>query len=179
MGQFSIHEWQRKMAKQQLEEAKLKELEEGFGDQVGAALKGAGQGISSVLSTVIGAVIIAGVLVLKGAAALATGALAVAGFGAYGIMKALDQFVLVPKVNATLKRLSQDPEVMAIAKKPTASGLRRVAAEKLTASERVMVGNFIKSHITRRQLGVGAGGRKLKSGPGLGKLDQTPLGDFI
>jgi hypothetical protein len=157
----------------------LREIEEGFGDQVGAAASGIGKGISSVLSTVMGAVIIAGVLILKGAAALATGALAVAGFGAYGIMKALDQFVLVPKVNATLERLSQDPEVMAIAKKPTASGLRKVAAEKLTASERIMVGNFIKSNITRRQLGVGAGGRKLKSGPGLKGLDQTPLGDFI
>ena len=161
------------------EQIKQSELEEGLGDQVGAAASGIGKGISSVLSTVIGAVIIAGVLILKGAATLATGALAVAGFGAYGIMKALDRFILVPKVNATLERLSQDEEVMAIAKKPTASGLRKVAAEKLTASERIMVGNFIKSHITRRQLGVGAGGRKLKSGPGLKDLDQTPLGDFI
>ena len=157
----------------------LNEIEEGFGDQVGAAFKGVGQGISAVLGTVMGAVVIAGVLILRGAAALATGALAVAGMGAYGLTKALDKFVLVPKVNATLERLSQDPEVMAIAKKPTASGLRKVAAEKLTASERIMVGNFIKSNITRRQLGVGAGGRKLKSGPGLKDLDQTPLGDFI
>ena len=161
------------------EQIMLNEIEEGLGDQVGAAFKGVGQGVSSVLGTVLGAVVVAGVLILQGAAALATGALAVAGFGAYGIMKTLDKFVLVPKVNATLKRLSQDPEVMAIAKKPTASGLRKVAAEKLTASERIMIGNFIKSTITRRQLGVGAGGRKLKSGPGLGKLDQTPLGDFI
>ena len=161
------------------EQIKQSELEEGFGDQVGAAASGIGKGISSVLSTIIGAVIIAGVLVIKGATALATGVFALAGIGAYGLTKALDKFVLVPKVNATLERLSQDPEVMAIAKKPTASGLRKVAAEKLTASERIMIGNFIKSTITRRQLGVGAGGRKLKSGPGLKDLDQTPLGDFI
>ena len=161
------------------EQLMLNEIEEGFGDQVGAAFKGVGQGISAVLGTALGAIVVAGVLVLRGATALATGALAVAGFGAYQLTKALDKFVLVPKVNATLERLSQDPEVMAIAKKPTASGLRKVAAEKLTASERIMVGNFIKSNITRRQLGVGAGGRKLKSGPGLKDLDQTPLGDFI
>ena len=160
------------------EQIMLNEIEEGLGDQVGAAFKGVGQGISSVLGTVIGAVIVAGVLILRGAATLATGALAVAGFGAYGIMKALDRFVLVPKVNATLERLSQDEEVMAIAKKPTASGLRKVAVEKLTASERIMVGNFIKENVTRSMLGVSRG-RKTKRGPGLGKLDQTPLGDFI
>ena len=161
------------------EQIMLNEIEEGFGDQVGAVFKGAGQGISAVLGTALGAVVVAGVLVLRGATALATGALAVAGFGAYQLVKALDKFVLVPKVNATLKRLSQDEEVMAIAKKPTASGLRKIAAEKLRADERLLIGNFIKSHITRRQLGVGAGGRKLKSGPGLKDLDQTPLGDFI
>ena len=160
------------------EQIMLNEIEEGLGDQVGAAFKGVGQGVSSVLGTVLGAVVVAGVLILQGAAALATGALAVAGFGAYGIMKALDQFVLVPKVNATLKRLSQDEEVMAIAKRPTASGLRKVAVEKLTASERIMVGNFIKENVTRSMLGVSRG-RKTKRGPGLGKLDQTPLGDFI
>ena len=67
---------------------------------------------------------------------------------------------------------------MAIAKKPTASGLRKVAVEKLTASERIMVGNFIKENVTRSMLGVSRG-RKTRRGPGLGKLDQTPLGDFI
>lgn len=160
-------------------------LEEGLGDQIGAALKGAGQGISSVLGTVIGAVVIAGVLVLRGAAALATGVLAVAGIGAFGLLKAVNKFILIPKVNATLRRLSEDEEVMAIAMKPTASGLRKVAGEKLTASERIMVGNFIKDNITRDMLGVSRryrGGKtvgvKSKKGPGLKPGDETPLSPF-
>lgn len=154
------------------------EIGEGLGDQIGAALKGAGQGASAILSTLLGAVVVAGILVINGVTAAAMGIFTVAGFGTYGLLKALQQFVLVPKVNATLKRLSKDEEVMAIAKKPTARGLRKVAAEKLRADEKLLVGNFIKDNITRGMLGVSRG-RKTKKGPGLGKNDTTPFGDFI
>ena len=129
------------------------------------------------------AIVIVGILIIRGATALATGVLAIVGLGAYGLMGAINKFVLIPKVNATLRRLSEDEEVMAIAMKPTASGLRKIAAEKLTTSERVMVGRFIKDNITRDMLGVSRryrGGKtvgvKSKKGPGLKPGDETPLG---
>lgn len=174
-----------KIVGQSAKKGSPEDLGEGFGDQVGAALKGAGQGVASVLDVVLGAVVIVGILILKGAAALASGVLTIAGLGAYGLMGAIDKFILVPKVNATLRRLSEDEEVMAIAMKPTASGLRKVASEKLTTSERIMVGNFIKSNITRDMLGVSRryrGGKtvgvKSKKGPGLKPGDETPLSPF-
>jgi len=170
----------RKLIREQIE---FQKIEEGFGDQVGAAFKGIGQGISSILSTIIGAVVIAGILIIKGAMSAVGGVFIIAGVGASGLMWALEKFVLIPKVNATLKRLSEDEEVMAIAMKPTAKGLRKVAAEKLTTSERVMVGNFIKDNVTRDMLGVSSryrGGKKVgvksQTGPGLKPFDQTPLG---
>ena len=73
------------------EQIMLNEIEEGLGDQVGAAFKGVGQGISSVLNVLIGAVLAIGVLILTGTVAAATGILGVlgaAGVGHIGIIDA-------------------------------------------------------------------------------------------
>ena len=155
-----------------------KYLEEGFGDQVGAAISGIGQGISSVLSTLIGAVVAIGVLIVAGIGLAANGILAVLGIAGIGLIKAVEQFVIIPSINATLKRLSEDEEVMAIAKKPSASGLRKIAEEKLTSGERLLVGNWIKKNVTRSMLGVSKG-RKTKKGPGLGKYDYMGLTEGV
>lgn len=158
------------------EQIMLHEIEEGFGDQVGAAFKGIGQGVSSVLNVLIGAVVAIGVLIVTGAIAAATGILGVLGFAGVGLIKATEKLIVVPKINSILKRLSEDEEVMAIAMKPSASGLRRIADEKLTAGEKFVVGQWIKENITRDMLGVSRRyntkqdktvGVKSKRGPGL------------
>ena len=156
-----------------------KYLEEGFGDQVGAAISGIGQGISSVLSTLIGAVIVIGVLLIKGATAAIAGVVAILGITGIGIIKAVEQFIIIPSINSALTRLSEDEEVMAIAMKPSASGLRKIADEKLTAGERLFVGNWIKKNVTRKMLGVSGSGRKTKKGPGLGKDDYMGLTEGV
>ena len=156
-----------------------KYLEEGFGDQVGAAVSGIGKGISSVLSTLIGGVIAIGVLIVAGVGLAANGILAVLGIAGIGLIKAVEQFVIIPSINATLKRLSDDEEVMAIAMKPSASGLRKIAEEKLTAGERLFVGNWIKKNVTRKMLGVSGSGRKTKRGPGLEKDDYMGLTEGV
>ena len=156
-----------------------KYLEEGFGDQVGAAISGIGQGISSVLSTLIGAVIVIGVLLIKGATAAIAGVVAILGITGIGIIKAVEQFIIIPSINSALTRLSKDEEVMAIAMKPSASGLRKIADEKLTAGERLFVGNWIKKNVTRKMLGVSGSGRKTKKGPGLGKDDYMGLTEGV
>ena len=142
-----------------------KYLEEGFGDQVGAAISGIGKGISSVLSALIGGVVAIGVLIVAGVGLAANGIIAVLGLMMYpvgvGLIKAIEEFVIKPKINATLRRLSEDEEVMAIAKKPSASGLRKIADEKLTASERLIVRDWIKKNVTRKMLGVN---RRYKDG---------------
>jgi len=162
--------------------AKAKLTNEGFGDQVGAAVSGIGKGISSVLSILIGGVVAIGVLIFSGAIAAASGILAVLGIAGVGLIRAVEQFVVIPKINSTLKRLSEDEEVMAIAMKPSASGLRKIADEKLTRVERLVVGDWIKKNVTRSMLGVNRrykGGKyvatKSKRGPGLGKDDYIGL----
>lgn len=162
--------------------AKAKLTNEGFGDQVGAAVSGIGKGISSVLSILIGGVVAIGVLIFSGAIAAASGILAVLGIAGVGLIRAVEQFVVIPKINSTLKRLSEDEEVMAIAMKPSASGLRKIADEKLTRGERLVVGDWIKKNVTRSMLGVNRrykGGKyvatKSKRGPGLGKYDYMGL----
>ena len=155
-----------------------KYLEEGFGDQVGAAVSGIGKGISSVLSTLIGAVVAIAVLIITGAAGAIGGITALLGFAGVGIIKAVEQFIIIPSINSALKRLSEDEEVMAIAKKPSASGLRKIADEKLTAGERLFVGDWIKKNVTRSMLGVSKG-RKTKKGPGLGKYDYMGLTEEV
>ena len=156
-----------------------KYLEEGFGDQIGAAAAGIGKGISSVLSTLIGAVVAIAVLIITGAAGAIGGITALLGFAGVGIIKAVEQFIIIPTINATLRRLSEDEEVMAIAKRPSASGLRKIAEEKLTAGERLFVGNWIKKNVTRKMLGVSGSGRKTKRGPGLEKDDYMGLTEGI
>jgi hypothetical protein len=158
------------------EQIMLHEIEEGFGDQVGAAFKEIGQGVSSVLNVLIGAVVAIGVLIFTGAVTAATGILGVLGLAGVGLIKAAEKLIVVPKINSILKRLSEDEEVMAIAMKPSASGLRRIADEKLTAGEKFVVGQWIKENITRDMLGVSRRyntkqdktvGVKSKRGPGL------------
>ena len=156
------------------EQIMLHEIEEGFGDQVGAAASGIGKGISSVLNVLIGAVLAIGVLIFTGTVAAATGILGALGAAGVGLIKAAEKLIVVPKINSILKRLSEDEEVMAIAMKPSASGLRRIADEKLTRGERFIVGQWIKENVTRSMLGVSRryrGGKtvgaKLKKGPGL------------
>ena len=100
------------------------------------------------------------------------------GYNGIGLIKAVEQFVIIPSINATLRRLSKDEEVMAIAKKPSASGLRKIAEEKLTSGERLLVGNWIKKNVTRSMLGVSKG-RKTKKGPGLGKDDYMGLTEGV
>ena len=156
-----------------------KYLEEGFGDQIGAAASGIGKGISSVLGTLIGAIVIIGVLLIKGATSAIAGVTAILGFAGVGIIRAVEQFIIIPSINSALKRLSEDEEVMAIAMKPSASGLRKIADEKLTASERLFVRDWIKKNVTRSMLGVGRSGRKTKKGPGLGKYDYMGLTEEV
>jgi hypothetical protein len=155
-----------------------KYLEEGFGDQIGAAASGIGKGISSVLSTLIGAVVAIGVLIITGAAGAIGGIVTLLGFAGVGIIRAVEQFVIIPSINSALKRLSEDEEVMAIAKKPSASGLRKIADEKLTAGERLFVGDWVKKNVTRSMLGVSKG-RKTKRGPGLRKDDYMGLTERV
>ena len=163
-----------------------KYLEEGFGDQVGAAVDGIGKGISSVLSALIGGVVAIGVLIIAGVGLAAKGVIGVLGLMAYpvgvGLIKAVEQFVIIPSINATLRRLSEDEEVMAIAKNPSASGLRKIADEKLTAGERLIVRDWIKKNVTRKMLGVNRRYKdgkyvatKSKKGPGLGKDDYMGI----
>ena len=163
------------------EQAMTESLNENIGDVlrgVGDVLKGAGQGVASVVSVLIGGVVAMGCLVMVGAAGAIGGITALLGFAGAGTVSLIKKFVYIPAIEATLKRLSEDKEVMAIAKKPTAKGLRTIAEKKLTKAERVVVGKWIKSNITRRNLGVGRGGRKLKSGPGLDKFDKSFMTDF-
>ena len=145
---------------------------------VGSVLKGAGQGVASILNVLIGGVVAMGCLIMVGAAGAIGGITTLLGFAGAGMVSLVKKFVYIPAIEATLKRLSEDKEVMAIAKKPTAKGLRTIAEKKLTKAERVLVGKWIKSNITRRQLGIGRGGRKLKSGPGLDKFDKSFMTDF-
>ena len=163
-----------------------KYLEEGFGDQVGAAVSGIGKGISSVLSVLIGGVVAIGVLLVTGAIAAANGILAVLGIAGIGLIRAVEQLIIIPSINATLKRLSEDEEVMAIAMKPSASGLRKIADEKLTRGERLVVGDWIKKNVTRSMLGVNRRYKgdkyvatKSKKGPGLGKNDYIGLTEEV
>ena len=163
-----------------------KYLEEGFGDQVGAAVSGIGKGISSVLSVLIGGVVAIGVLLVTGAIAAANGILAVLGIAGIGLIRAVEQLIIIPSINATLKRLSEDEEVMAIAMKPSASGLRKIADEKLTRGERLVVGDWIKKNVTRSMLGVNRRYKgdkyvatKSKKGPGLGKNDYMGLTEGV
>ena len=157
-------------------------LDEGLGDQIGAAFQGIGKGVSSVLSVLIGAVVAIGVLIVAGAGAALSGVVTLLGFAGAGIIRAVEKLIVVPSINSALKRLSEDEEVMAIAMKPSASGLRKIADEKLTTSERMVVGNWIKKNVTREMLGVNRrwrGGKyvatKSKKGPGLKDGDYTPL----
>ena len=145
---------------------------------VGSVLKGAGQGVASILNVLIGGIVAMGVLIMVGAAGAIGGITTLLGFAGAGMVSLIKKFVYIPAIEATLKRLSEDKEVMAIAKKPTAKGLRTIAEKKLTKAERVLVGKWIKSNITRRQLGIGRGGRKTKSGPGLDKFDKSFMTDF-
>jgi len=158
------------------EQIMLNEIEEGFGDQVGAAASGIGKGISSVLNILIGAILAIGVLILTGAVTAATGILGVLGLVGAGLIRATEKLIVVPKINSILKRLSEDEEVMAIAMKPSASGLRKIADEKLTVGERLVIGKWIKENITRDMLGVSRRyntkqdktvGVKSRRGPGL------------
>jgi hypothetical protein len=157
-------------------------LDEGLGDQIGAAFQGIGKGVSSVLSVLIGAVVAIGVLIVAGASAALSGVVTLLGFAGAGIIRAVEKLIVVPSINSALKRLSEDEEVMAIAMKPSASGLRKIADEKLTTGERMVVGNWIKKNVTREMLGVNRrwrGGKyvatKSKKGPGLKDGDYTPL----
>ena len=157
------------------EEAMNESLNEDLGDVlkgVGDVLKGAGQGVASILNVVIGGIVAMAVLIMMGAAGAVGGITTLLGFAGVGMVSLVKKLIYIPAIEATLKRLSEDKEVMAIAKKPTASGLRTIAEKKLTKAERVLVGKWIKSNITRRQLGIGRGGRKTKSGPGLDKSDK-------
>ena len=83
-----------------------------------------------------------------------SGVVTLLGFAGAGIIRAVEKLIVVPSINSALKRLSEDEEVMAIAMKPSASGLRKIADEKLTTSERMVVGNWIKKNVTREMLGV-------------------------
>jgi len=168
--------------RQFLNESPEEEIDEGLGDQIGAAFQGIGKGVSAVLSVLIGAVVAIAVLILAGASAVLSGVVSVLGFAGAGIISAVENLIVVPGIDSALKRLSEDEEVMAIAMKPTASGLRKIADEKLTTAERIIVGKWIKNHVTREMLGVNRrwkGGKyvatKSKKGPGLRDGDYSPL----
>jgi len=137
---------------------KEEELEEGFGDQVGKVLKGAGEGLGAIIKAPMEIVIsliliigLAGYQVFNGLA-YATG-LSV-GFGIKFLMAAYKKLIKFPMIESTLKRLSEDPEVMEFAKKPSKGGLRKFVYDKLTPAERLFLGNWVKDELTRANLGV-------------------------
>lgn len=125
-------------------------LEEGTFEDIG---KGIAAIIKAPFEIAIAIIVFAGVLIYQ-AAEMVVGATIISGALLWrGANYAAKQLIKVPMINAAFKRLAEDPEVIEFCKNPNKSGLRTVLYAKLNNAEKAIIGKWIKENGSRRHLG--------------------------
>jgi hypothetical protein len=151
-------------------EAKLQEnsIDEGTFDDIGKGIGNVASGVGKGLGSIISGVGSLGVMILGVLTAvvvvIAVG-LTVVGraiFGAIqniglpeGMSLALVELVVKKRnktLDAVVKRLKNDPEILEYVENPSKKGLRNVVLSKLTEEEKAEIGNYIKNAFSRRNL---------------------------
>jgi hypothetical protein len=151
-------------------EAKLQEnsIDEGTFDDIGKGIGNVASGVGKGLGSIISGVGSLGVMILGVLTAvvvvIAVG-LAVVGRAIFsaiqniglpeGMSLALVELVVKKRnktLDAVVKRLKNDPEILEYVENPSKKGLRNVVLSKLTEEEKAEIGNYIKNAFSRRNL---------------------------
>ena len=151
-------------------EAKLQEnsIDEGTFDDIGKGIGNVASGVGKGLGSIISGVGSLGVMILGVLTAvvvvIAVG-LAVVGRAIFsaiqniglpeGMSRALIELVVKKRnktLDAVVKRLKNDPEILEYVENPSKKGLRNVVLSKLTEEEKAEIGNYIKNAFSRRNL---------------------------
>jgi hypothetical protein len=151
-------------------EAKLQEnsIDEGTFDDIGKGIGNVASGVGKGLGSIISGVGSLGVMILGVLTAvvvvIAVG-LTVVGRAIFsaiqsiglpeGMSLALVELVVKKRnktLDAVVKRLKNDPEILEYVENPSKKGLRNVVLSKLTEEEKAEIGNYIKNAFSRRNL---------------------------